>query len=199
MRNITILVVFILCSATALSQDLTRKISLQVNNLPLEEVINEIETKADIQFSYSTDAINASQSISFRVRKKSVKYILNKFFLPRGITYKKVGEHIVLRPLNSEEELLYAPDKDQYFTISGYLRDRRTGEVLIGAHVYEEETFTGTATNAYGFYSHTLPAGEQRIVYSFLGYEKNEEKVKIKKKKKKNITLRELNKTNNDV
>jgi outer membrane receptor for ferrienterochelin and colicin len=192
MRIIAILVVCILCSATALSQDLTRKISLQVDNLPLEEVINEIETRAEIQFSYSSDAINASQTISFKLRAKSVKYILNKYFLPLGITYKRVGDHIVLRPLNSEEELLYAQNKDSYYTISGYLKDHRTGEVLIGAHVYEEGTFIGTATNAYGFYSLTLPAGEQRIVFSFLGYEKKVEKVKLNKDKKLNMQLREF-------
>ena len=80
MRTFIILSVFILCTATALSQNLLRKVSLQGNNIPLEEVISEIEKKADVQFSYSPDAISAGETISLDIYQKSIKYILNKYF-----------------------------------------------------------------------------------------------------------------------
>jgi len=41
----------------------------------------------------------------------------------------------------------------QHFTISGYIKDKNTGEVLIGASIFEESQKKGAATNGYGFYS----------------------------------------------
>jgi len=59
------------------------------------------------------------------------------------------------------------------FTISGYVRDRATGENLIGVAVVSAGTGQGTATNTYGFYSLTLPAADSvRLFVSYLGYEK---------------------------
>ncbi|TGE14327.1 TonB-dependent receptor [Hymenobacter elongatus] len=59
-------------------------------------------------------------------------------------------------------------------TISGYVRDLATGENLIGVAVMNPATGQGTATNNYGFYSLTLPAGPDsvRLFVSYLGYEK---------------------------
>jgi hypothetical protein len=50
----------------------------------------------------------------------------------------------------------------QKFTISGNLRDIASGEDLIGAPILVQEMpGTGIASNEYGFYSLTLPAGVQ--------------------------------------
>ncbi|HOG19684.1 MAG TPA: carboxypeptidase-like regulatory domain-containing protein, partial [Salinivirgaceae bacterium] len=48
----------------------------------------------------------------------------------------------------------------QHFTLSGYVKDKNTGEVLIGAAVYNKSTYKGTVSNAYGFYSLSLPSGK---------------------------------------
>ena len=55
-------------------------------------------------------------------------------------------------------------------TISGHIRDQSTGEELIHATVFVQSLGTGTTTNAYGFYSLTLPAGNYEFSYSYLGY-----------------------------
>ena len=45
------------------------------------------------------------------------------------------------------------------FTISGTIKDGKTGEELIGATVFLKDTIgIGAVTNAYGFYSLTIPA-----------------------------------------
>ncbi len=56
------------------------------------------------------------------------------------------------------------------FTISGYMKDAGSTESLIGANVYNRTDMVGTATNQYGFYSLTLPAGNVEISYSYVGY-----------------------------
>ena len=58
----------------------------------------------------------------------------------------------------------------QNFTISGYVKDNASGETLIGANVFLSEINKGTVTNAYGFYSLTVPAGEYTLVGSYLGF-----------------------------
>ncbi len=55
-------------------------------------------------------------------------------------------------------------------TVSGYIRDEANGEDLIGATVFVQESKTGVATNAYGFYAMTLPAGKYTLVFTYVGY-----------------------------
>lgn len=62
---------------------------------------------------------------------------------------------------------LYGQDK---FTVSGYVKDARNGEALIGVTVHKNKSNIGTSTNAYGFYSLTMPKGSDTIVFSFVGY-----------------------------
>ena len=59
----------------------------------------------------------------------------------------------------------------QKFTINGYVRDAQNGEELIGVTVLVKELSNGVISNAYGFYSLTLPAGKYTIQYSYIGYE----------------------------
>jgi hypothetical protein len=59
----------------------------------------------------------------------------------------------------------------QKFTISGTIKEKKSGETMIGVTVFPLElSGTGTSCNEYGFYSLTLPEGKYRIVYSFIGY-----------------------------
>jgi hypothetical protein len=58
------------------------------------------------------------------------------------------------------------------FTISGTITDSNTGETLIGATVtIEEMPSTGTISNAYGYYSLTLPSGQYNAVVSYIGFQ----------------------------
>lgn len=58
------------------------------------------------------------------------------------------------------------------FSISGSVKDTKTGEELIGASVYVKElSGAGAVTNAYGFYSLTLPTGNYTLVAHYLGYD----------------------------
>lgn len=59
----------------------------------------------------------------------------------------------------------------QELTVSGYVTDGATGEVLIGTNVYEADLQVGTTTNNYGFFSLTLPTATAVIRFSYQGYE----------------------------
>lgn len=55
-------------------------------------------------------------------------------------------------------------------TLSGYVKDAASGEVIIGAVVNRVGSTTGAVTNAYGFYSLEVPTGKQLVSCSVLGY-----------------------------
>lgn len=57
------------------------------------------------------------------------------------------------------------------FTISGYVKEATSNELLPGVTVYIPELKTGVITNTYGFYSLTLEAGSYDLVYTFIGFE----------------------------
>lgn len=70
-------------------------------------------------------------------------------------------------------------------TISGHIKDAKTGEDLIGATVYVIEPGAGAVTNVYGFYSLRMDMGLYTLKFSYIGYETVEKKIELKD----NITL----------
>lgn len=77
----------------------------------------------------------------------------------------------------------------QNFTISGYVKDADNGEELIGVTVLVLETRAGTVTNAYGFYSITLPEGAYNLQYSYVGYRSQALAITLDKNISHNISL----------
>jgi hypothetical protein len=58
----------------------------------------------------------------------------------------------------------------QKVSLSGYMRDSASGESLISGTIYVKEANTGVQTNAYGFYSVSVPPGSYTVIYSYVGY-----------------------------
>lgn len=78
----------------------------------------------------------------------------------------------------------------QKFTISGNIRDVDTGEELLFANIYNKaNTIDGVTSNAYGFYSLTLPAGKYTIVGSYTGYSDKEFIIDLRQDTVLNIEL----------
>ena len=57
------------------------------------------------------------------------------------------------------------------YTISGTVKDASTGEALIGAtFIIKQSAQNGTASNSYGFYSISAPAGMDTLLVTYVGY-----------------------------
>ncbi len=80
------------------------------------------------------------------------------------------------------------------YTLSGEMKDAKTGEELVGASVYVEELKTGVTTNSYGFYSLSLPSGSYTIVFSYIGYESIKKQVDLSSNQKIKMELKEADK-----
>jgi hypothetical protein len=77
----------------------------------------------------------------------------------------------------------------QRFTLSGYLRDETSGEALMFANIYPEGLKTGVTTNEYGFFSITLPEGNYKLVFSYIGYQTIKKEILLNKDLYQNISL----------
>lgn len=66
------------------------------------------------------------------------------------------------------QTLLYAQVNKH--TLSGIIRESGSGETLPGVSIYCDSLRIGVQSNAYGFYSLTLPEGKHRIKISALGF-----------------------------
>ena len=78
------------------------------------------------------------------------------------------------------------------YTISGYLKDAKTGETLIGANVFDDANPNqGTSTNTYGFYSLTLDEGKYTLTFSYLGYQDKKYDITLDKNLSLNVEMSE--------
>jgi hypothetical protein len=74
-------------------------------------------------------------------------------------------------------------------TVSGFIREDSTGESLPGASVFVQETRQGTYSNAYGFYSLTLPAGDYTLAVNFLGFREERRMLHLDRDQRLNFGL----------
>ena len=135
-------------------------ITYSCNQKPLTDVISELQKNYGIKFSYSSTQINLETPVSVRVQQISLYDFLDTM-LPRGVQYKVLHQQIILLPLAIEE---------QFFTISGYLRDSTSLEALIGATIYMPSEKIGTVTNAKGFFSIRTKGRQHILQFHCLGY-----------------------------
>jgi hypothetical protein len=79
----------------------------------------------------------------------------------------------------------------QKITISGFLKEENSKELLGGVSVYNEKYKVGTTSNDYGFYSVDLPASNDTliIIYSFVGYQKISKKITAKRHQEIDVDL----------
>ena len=140
-------------------------LTIDVVDTSLGEVLTRIAMQSGIPFSYNPKRIDATQKITFKAIAKTLTEVLEGLTQQVSLSYAFVENQIVLKPDRRTEKTVA-----QTATLSGFVRDASSGEALIGATVILKELQTGTASNAFGFYSITVPKGSYTISYSFIGF-----------------------------
>lgn len=64
-------------------------------------------------------------------------------------------------------------------TVSGYLLDASSGESLVGGVIEVAGAGIQTASNNYGFFSLTVPAGRHTLCFSYVGYQRIEKTMNL--------------------
>lgn len=76
-------------------------------------------------------------------------------------------------------------------TLSGYIKDAKNGETLIGATAYVTQLGIGATSNEYGFYSITFDPGSYQIEFAYLGYQSELVDLELKESTRYDIELSE--------
>ncbi|MBS0031763.1 TonB-dependent receptor [Chitinophaga sp. 22321] len=84
-------------------------------------------------------------------------------------------------------------------TLSGIITMKTNTETIIGASIFIPEVKASTVTNAYGFYSITLPKGEYTIVISCIGFESIQEHISLRGNTRKDFPMLEKTRTLDEV
>ncbi|MCF8236597.1 MAG: TonB-dependent receptor [Saprospiraceae bacterium] len=159
----TIFLFLLFLGSQTLAQDvLDRRITVTIQEGGLETALFQLIRHAEVNLSFSNDLVS-----DFRVKTKSytstpVQIILRDLLSGTDLTYEVFQQQIIL---------VRVVPPPRTFTISGTIEDRLTGEPQIAANVYLPFLLSGTSSNDYGFYSLTLPEGQHKLVFSYLGYQ----------------------------
>ncbi len=78
----------------------------------------------------------------------------------------------------------------KFFSVSGYIKDKESGESLVGANVFIEKLSLGAATNSTGYFViPSVPEGKYKLTVSYIGYETKVIDVNIGKESSKILEI----------
>ena len=89
--------------------------------------------------------------------------------------------------------------QEKSVTLSGYVKDGKSGEVLIGSTIYVDSIGKGATTNLYGYYSLTIPQGTYTFRYSFIGFEDLKKHIVLTTDQRVSVDLLENSKVMKEV
>lgn len=159
---------FILVLVPALLHAQSTKISLNMVNVPLNDVLNEIEKKSEYTFLVNQEVVDVTRKVDAVFTNTSIKEILDQLFNGVKVKYVTSGRQIIITPANSKGQ------DSQPKKVTGKVTDEKTGETLIGVTVQVKGTTSGTTTSIDGTFSLELPSADVILVFSYVGYEPKE-------------------------
>lgn len=170
--TVVFLIVFSLnISATVYSQ--TTKLSLNVQNQSIKEVLYLIENPIDFRFIYESGKIDLDKKVSVQVREQAVEVVLKQLFNSEGINYEITENNLILINPSPEQLKVIGQNKSQVRKkVTGFVKDQN-GEPIIGANVVEKGTTNGTITDVDGRFSLDIPF-KGTLLVSYIGYTSRE-------------------------
>ena len=175
MKLTAILLVFFTMHVTATVYSQSTKITLNMQNVSIIEVLQKIESQTDFRFIYENEKINLDKKINIDVKEKKVEAILDQIFDNEKINYS-ITEHnlILINPSVSDNQTTEEGNSaQQQKTISGKVTDL-SGSSLPGVTVVIKGTTAGCITDAYGNFSLTNIPENATLVFSFVGMKTHE-------------------------
>ncbi len=173
-------------SFTSKNYSQTVRISLEMNNATVKEVLSEIERKSEFYFTYNLEEINTSKKTTISVKNKDVTEVLNQVFEKQNIAYTINDKHIVLHKANSKDQAAKSVSQNTK-KVAGKIVDVN-GETIIGVSVLVKGKSYGTTTDIDGNFSLNM-SPDQTLVISYVGYITQE--IAIGNKSWLDIVLRE--------
>lgn len=154
--------------ALATSYSQIAKLSLNVENSTISQVIKEIEKQSEFTFVYNVNDINLNKRVSVKFKDRSINEVLEVLFNNNALGYRITDRHIAL----------YVKDMVQQQAspkISGVISDVN-GDPVIGANIFVVGTANGTVSDMNGRFEISAPVGAT-LKITYIGYLDKEVKV----------------------
>lgn len=163
-----LILIFGLQVSAAVHSQNNGKISLNLTDVTLEQVIWEIQKKTDFVFMYGTKDIERVERLTVKEDRKAVYEILQKCLSNTGLTYEISGNAIVIKRG-------MMPPVGQ--TVKGKVTDTDGGP-LPGVTIIIKGSSVGVVTDLKGEFKMEVPVGNTVLLFSFIGMKTQEVKVK---------------------
>lgn len=171
LTSLILLVAGLAASASGYSQ----RVTLSVQNAPLENVFREIKKQTGYEFLYGSKVLQVAKPVSVNVKDVTLEQVLTKCFEQQPLVYNIVEKTVIIGPRapaapKMEEEKAPLP-----LTITGVVTDT-SGTPLPGANVTVKGTATTVVADRTGHFSIQANAGDV-LVITYVGFERKEVKV----------------------
>ncbi len=168
MRLSLILLLVSMMQVTASVYSQNTKLSVEVKNQSIVDVLKSIEDQSDFHFFYKNEQIDVNRKVSVAIENKSVEQVLESIFEGTGIEYRFFGDKLILLSANDATTNGAVNAMQQKGKISGIVVDEE-GLPLPGVTVLVKGTTIGVTTNTDGEYSIEVPATAAVLQFSFVG------------------------------
>ena len=164
------------------AQAQTARFTIHLENVPMEQVVNEIEAQSRYLFLFNKDIDSRRIIVSVNAENQTITQILPALFKDTGLDYTIEGMSILVTKKSDESE--------NPVTVSGRVTDLK-GLPIVGASVIVQGTTLGVSTDINGRFSLEIPAPASTRVLeiSYLGYETA--RVTVGSRTRFDVTLRE--------
>ena len=173
-------------SATSFAQ----KISLNVKNAPLGQVLNLLSKQSGYNFIYDVKIIQSARLVSISVNNEAIEAVLQKCFRDQPFTFLINENTVVIRKRVPIENIVPDP-----ITVTGVVSDKQ-GLVLPGVSVRVKGTSQGVTTDVNGHYTLKIPS-KTNLIFSFIGFVSQE--VFVGENTIINVTMLEEPKSLNEI
>ena len=148
-----------------------RKVSFEVQNVNLAEIIAILEKSTNYTFLYQDEQVERVKNLTFHFVDEKLSDVLEKCLAGTDLDYSIVDQTVVLRLKDTKPQ--EQPQVNSH-KVSGVVTDKN-GVPLPGVTVMLKGTTTGVATDMDGKFVLEIPQTEQMVlVCSFVGMETRE-------------------------
>lgn len=171
-RNVNSFLVFLLFVCISIApvcaqEQHTERITLNVENADLEQVLKEISKQTGLKFFYDQGVVDRSPSVTIQVDNASVASVLDKVSTQTGLSFNRNQNTITVGQPKAGTTPDTAP---KLRTLKGQVVDA-SGMSVIGANVLVKGTTNGVITDVDGNYTLQNVPEDAKIQISYIGYQ----------------------------
>lgn len=146
---------------------LSRKISLQADDMSLKMVLNQIRSKADVKFVYSSDRIAMDKKVTANANEEELGKVLDKVLGKLDINFVVNDDFIILKEKSEQHNIQpSAPAADT--VIRGKVLSE-SGDPFPGATIVEKGTSNGVTSGGDGAFTLKVKQGAT-LAITAIGY-----------------------------